>query len=64
MNSPESLISRILKIAVSLLMSAYLIKMSVCIIASVWEIIVLIAVIGIGLYVAIRIWRNRHGGQW
>lgn len=64
MNSPESLISRILKIAVSLLMSAYLIKMSVCIIASVWEIIVLIDVIGIGLYVAIRIWRNRHGGQW
>ena len=31
---------------------------------SVWEIIVLIAFIIIGLYVAIRIWRNRHGGQW
>ena len=36
MNSPESIISRILKIAVSLVISAYLIKMSVCIIASVY----------------------------
>ena len=52
MNSPESIISRILKIAVSLVISAYLIKMSVCIIASVWKIIVLIAFIIIGLYVA------------
>lgn len=27
-------------------------------------VLVLIAAIGIGIYVAFRVWKNRHGGQW
>ena len=59
MNSPESLIARILKWAFALFIAG-----TVCIIMEIWWVLVLLAAIGIGIYVAFRVWKNRHGGQW
>lgn len=64
MNSPESLIGKILKWAFALFVSAYMIRWAVCIIMEVWWVIMLVVAIGIGIYVAFRIWKNRRGGQW
>lgn len=64
MNSPESLIARILKWAVALFIAAIVLRWTVCIIMEIWWVLVLLAAIGIGIYVAFRVWKNRHGGQW
>lgn len=64
MNSPESLITRILKWAFALFIAAIVLRWTVCIIMEIWWVLVLLATIGIGIYVAFRVWKNRHGGQW
>lgn len=64
MNSPESLIARILKWAFALFIAAIVLRWTVCIIMEIWWVLVLLAVIGIGIYAAFRVWKNRHGGQW
>ena len=64
MNSPESLIARILKWAFALFIAAIVLRWTVCIIMEIWWVLVLIAAIGIGIYVAFRVWKNRHVGQW
>ena len=64
MNSPESLIARILKWAFALFIAAIVLRWTVCIIMEIWWVLVLIAAIGIGIYFAFRVWNNRHGGQW
>ena len=64
MNSPESLIARILKWAFALFIAAIVLRWTVCIIMEIWWVLVLLAAIGIGIYVAFRVWKNRHVGQW
>ena len=64
MNSPESLIARILKWAFALFIAAIVLRWTVCIIMEIWWVLVLLATIGIGIYVAFRVWKSRHGGQW
>ena len=64
MNSPESLIARILKWAFALFIAAIVLRWTVCIIMEIWWVLVLLAAIGIGIYVAFRVLKNRHGGQW
>ena len=64
MNSPESLIARILKWAFALFIAAIVLRWTVCIIMEIWWVLVLLATIGIGIYVAFRVWKNRHVGQW
>ena len=64
MNSPESLIARILKWAFALFIAAIVLRWTVCIIMEIWWVLVLLAAIGFGIYVAFRVWKNRHGGQW
>ena len=64
MNSPESLIARILKWAFALFIAAIVLRWTVCIIMEIWWVLVLLAAIGIGIYVAFRVWKNCHGGQW
>ena len=64
MNSPESLIARILKWAFALFIAAIVLRWTVCIIMEIWWVLVLISAIGIGIYVAFHVWKNRPGGQW
>ena len=64
MNSPESLIARILKWAFALFIAAIVLRWTVCIIMEIWWVLVLLAAIGIGIYVAFRVWNSRHGGPW
>ena len=64
MNSPESLITRILKWAFALFIAAIVLRWTVCIIMEIWWVLVLLVAIGTGIYVAFRVWKNRHGGQW
>lgn len=64
MNSPESLIARILKWAFALFIAAIVLRWTVCIIMEILWVLVLISAIGIGIYVAFHVWKNRHGGQW
>lgn len=64
MNSPESLIARILKWAFALFIAAIVLRWTVCVIMEIWWVLVLISAIGIGIYVAFHVWKNRHGGQW
>ena len=54
MNSPESLIARILKWAFALFIAAIVLRWTVCIIMEIWWVLVLLAAIGIGFYVAFR----------
>lgn len=55
MNSPESLIARILKWAFALFIDAIVLRWTVCIIMEIWWVLVLLATIGIGIYVAFRV---------
>ena len=64
MNSPESLITRILKWAFALFIAAIVLRWTVCIIMEIWWVLVLLVAIGTGIYVAFRVWKNRDGGQW
>lgn len=64
MNSPESLIARILKWEFALFIAAIELRWTVCIIMEIWWVLVLLVAIGIGIYVAFRVWKNRHRGQW
>ena len=64
MNSPESLIARILKWAFALFIAAIVLRWTVCIIMEIWWVLILLAAIGIGIYVSFRVLKNRHGGQW
>ena len=46
------------------LLAAIVLRWTVCIIMEIWWVLILLAAIGIGIYVAFRVWKNRHGGQW
>lgn len=52
------------QMAFALFIAAIVLRWTVCIIMEIWWVLVLLAAIGIGIYVAFRVWKNRHGGQW
>ena len=52
------------QMGIALFIAAIVLRWTVCIIMEIWWVLVLLAAIGIGIYVAFRVWKNRHGGQW
>lgn len=58
-NQPKKLITKILETAVLFALSAFLIRLGVCYILEIWQVLLIIAVVIAGIAIGWHVWKSR-----
>lgn len=64
MDSPEGLLSKLIKFAIGFALSAFLIHLGICYLMEIWWELLIIVVLIIAVFAAFRIWKSNHDAKW